>query len=207
MTATDSTSYVFSVPGTELLASLFSIQQDLLFVLDLCNKLDEFREKPFDLVLWEGLCAAAVIRYSRCFSPGARSPISHNLIEAASSDLREFHRRVITIRSKHVAHSVSELEETFVTVTVRRCPNAPPEISGVSSSHGRYAGLELSELGQLRELTKWTLGEVERLSKAERAKVLELAKQAGVDAVVRGGVPKLGRTTYDDAIYKVRSRP
>jgi len=136
-----------------------------------------------------------------------RSPISYGLIETASNELREFHSRVIAIRSRHVAHSVSELEATYVTVTVTRRPNGAPEISGVSSSHGRFAGLAFGELGQLRELTKWTLGEVERLSKAERVKVLELAKRAGVDAVVRGGVPILGRTAYDDAIYKVRSRP
>lgn len=112
------TYYVFSAPGTEKLASLVSITQDLHGVLDLCQKFDDIKGKPFDETLWEALSTGIVVRYARCFSTGIRTSLPHSLMETASSEHRDLHRRFMAMRNMHVAHSVNELEETYVTVSV-----------------------------------------------------------------------------------------
>lgn len=113
----------------------------------------------------------------------------------------------MAMRNMHVAHSVNELEETYVTVSVEHEQDRPPEIKGVSFSHGQFTGLGAGDPKKMKELVQWLLGEVDRQMQTERTAVLALAKQAGVDAVVRGGVPELGNSAYEDAIFKKRSRP
>jgi hypothetical protein len=165
------------------------------------------RGQPFDGIAWEAFSAAAVVRYARCFSGGARQHLAHSLLDGAPAEVQGSHRHFIALRSKHVAHSVNELEENYVTITVRTEQGRPLEISGVSASHGRTLGIGLGEPRRLRELAQWVLGQVVQQVESERMAVLELARRVGVHEVVKGGVPAVGRAVDENAVHRTRSRP
>lgn len=199
--------YAFTAPGTELLSSLIGMREDLLGVQEYCRRLKAMRGAPFDLIAWEAYSAAAVIRYARCFSSGVRLRLPREFFDSAATAQKAFHRRMLDLRNMHVAHSVNELEENFVTITVRSEDGKPGEIQGVSQANGRTVGLELGEPEELHALVQWILARIELLALPEREAVLRLAKQAGVEAVVAAGTPLLGRAPYDIAVRRRRSRP
>ena len=107
-----------NLPEAEVLADLYSIVFDLEAAAYLCNKAVELdRPQQHDSLLVEGLVAAAVIRYGRCFSTGARLGLCREDIAELKGDELETHDYFKALRDKFVAHSVNPFEETYVTAT------------------------------------------------------------------------------------------
>lgn len=198
--------YRFPVPEARQLASLESISVDLQAVLEYCDRLDQLRGQKLDSQLWEALGAAAVVRYARCFSPGARDELEHAMLDRAPAELKLSHKYFIAVRSKHVAHSVNEFEENDVTVTIRQ-DGESLEIQGIGSHHGRVAGLAFQDVDRLRELCNWVLQETRQAAAVERAQLLPLARQFGAKRIIEFGAPRAGKAASDANAKRGRRRP
>ena len=108
------------LPEAELLADLYGILLDLAAATSLCDRAIELGrpERP-DYLLIEGLAAAAVVRYFRCFSTGARLGLRReDITELGDQDLLS-HDYFKALRDKFVAHSVNPFEATYVTASAR----------------------------------------------------------------------------------------
>lgn len=198
------TNYRLPVPEARRLASLESIRHDLNGVIEYCDRLEQLKSQGSDFTLWEALCAAMVVRYARCFSPGARDWLAHDLLDGASAAQRDLHTYVIAVRSKHVAHSVNGFEETDVTVMVREDDNT---IHSVSAAHGRVVGLSFEKPLLIRELAQWVLNHVAGQIDVERPSLLAIAHRVGVEKIKSFGSPVLGGTTMDGDAARPRSKP
>src|SRR5262249_33209144 len=60
---------------------------------------------PIPSALW----AAALISYARVFTSGVRKPMAGSLIDGLGDGARDAHEYYLTIRDKHIAHSVGYL--------------------------------------------------------------------------------------------------
>ena len=198
--------YRFPVPEASKLASLESIKRDLEGVLAYCECLEEMRVEPFDSLLWEAVSAAAVVRYARCFSTGAREPLDHNLLNSAPQDIKEAHEYMMNVRNKHVAHSVNAFEENEVTVTLREDGDSL-EIMGVGAHHGRITGLAFHQPEQLRAVSTWVAAQVSQAIAIDRDAILAIARTHGAPAIKAFGIPSLGETSTPDTAKRRRARP
>src|SRR3989344_1163128 len=127
-----------TLPEAELLADLYGIVFDLNRAAKLCSKAVEFSKFPDrDYELIEGLVAAAIVRYFRCFSKGVRCWLHPKDIENLGKDLLEDHDYFKAIRDKYVAHSVNPFEETFVTASASERDGVKFPIRSVNPGHHR----------------------------------------------------------------------
>lgn len=200
------TGYRFPIPEARQLASWEGVVQDLTGVLEYCARLENLRSEPFDSVLWEAVCAAAVVRYARCFSTGSREPLSRTLLSSAPEHLRTTHEYVVAVRSKHIAHPVNEFEENDVTVMLRDAPEGT-EISGIGAHHSRVSGLAFGDPARLQELAEWVVKAVRQKIAEERPRLLEIAQQRGVEAVKAFGLPGVANVALESAAHRVRRSP
>ncbi|WP_410621762.1 hypothetical protein [Amycolatopsis sp. cmx-8-4] len=103
-------------------ASLISIIDDLSFVvLSATRILKEMEAGELDedaSVVVRGLWSAALVAYKRCFSDGKRAFLSEDDVQSLSlkGDVVEWHRFVVQMRNKHIAHSVNPFEEVRVAL-------------------------------------------------------------------------------------------
>jgi hypothetical protein len=103
-------------------ASLISIIDDLSFVvLSATRILKEMEAGELDedaSVVVRGLWSAALVAYKRCFSDGKRAFLSEDDVQSLplKGDVVEWHRFVVQMRNKHIAHSVNPFEEVRVAL-------------------------------------------------------------------------------------------
>ena len=82
-----------------------------------CDRLLELSAKNSqDHVLLESLSTAALINYVRCFGTGKRAGLSEDDLVGLPGDPIGVHRYFKDLRDKHIAHSVSPLEQVRVGV-------------------------------------------------------------------------------------------
>lgn len=198
------TNYRLLVPEARRLASLESVKQDLLGVLEYCDRLAAQDHDRPDFFLWDSLCAGAVVRYARCFSSGARDQLHHNFLDGASEEHRHLHEYLIAVRSKHVAHSVNWFEETDVTVMIREEDNS---IQSVAAGHGRVVGLDSDMPDRIRQLVRWLISHVENEIAGERPKLLAIAQMLGPEKIKEFGPFTFGGSTTSYHPKRGRSKP
>ncbi|CAD5374042.1 hypothetical protein RA210_U480005 [Rubrivivax sp. A210] len=195
--------YRFNIPEARLLASLHSIRHDLNGTLEYCRRLEIME---FDVVLWEALSAAAVVRYARCFSSGSRDQLSHKLLDSAPPTLREAHEYFIAVRSKHVAHSVNDFEENDVTVTLRE-DGDDLSIQGIGAHHGTVMGLDFAAPKLLSEVAVWVQKHVEQEIRREEQRLLPIALQYGAAKIRSFGHPGGTDSELQHRANRVRTKP
>ncbi len=202
------TSYSFPVPQAARQASLVSMDIDLTGVISYCDYLLEQSDiSKFNFIVWEAMSSAAVVRYARCFSPGAREQLQHNLLDGADSELRGAHEYFIELRSKHFAHSVNPFEETEVTVQIGDHFKFSKEITHINSVHGRKIGLSFSDPEQLKRLAEWVRLKVRTMMNEETGKLLAFARTRPLAELKAYGIPSPGSDTKRSSVKKKRARP
>src|SRR5438045_2427031 len=103
----------FRLPEADLFASLIGVRNDLNSAQRLC----EYLESQFDngyppMEIIDAFSTAILIRYFRAFPPlGVRRWPWEEALDTLSPELKSKHEALSHLRSKHIAHSVSELEE------------------------------------------------------------------------------------------------
>jgi hypothetical protein len=106
-----------NVPEVDRLADLGSIVRELKIATELCDiALQDRLDTMANAIMADGLLTAAVIRYVRCFhNTGKRFALSHDDVP---EDLRECHTFFRTLRDKHLAHSVNDMEQPYVSAYI-----------------------------------------------------------------------------------------
>lgn len=129
-----------SFPEAEFLAHLYGIAFDLETAASLCDKAVELgRPRPNDFPVIEGLVAAAVVRYGRCFASGVRRRLKReDLAKLDASDLAA-HDYFKALRDKFVAHSVNPFEDTYVTAAATERDGIKLPITSVNAGQHRLA--------------------------------------------------------------------
>lgn len=104
------------------LADLFSIGNDLQFVLDaiaLLQSLQGSKLDPFTKhIMMDCVATSVFVRYGRCFMKGARTETQVELKRTLTPQDEEVHELAMAIRSMHCAHSINNLENPHVTASL-----------------------------------------------------------------------------------------
>ncbi len=150
-------------PRAKALADLGAVAQDLKFVMRCCTKLArEMREDPDDSVLLQALFTAAVITYARCFNSGKRGGLNDSDLTklGLEGDPRGFHRQVMDMRSKHIAHSANPFEMTSVGAVLSPLEADPRQVEGIATFSVRHIAFDADGIWQLFEICKRLIDEV-----------------------------------------------
>ena len=101
---------------------LFAIQQDLGFVIRALDRLTPLIPDDSDdaSLIAEALWSAALIAYTRCFTSGRRTALRFDDLGLPQT-IADLHRHLDSMRDKHIAHPVSDLEQ--VSVLSARAPD------------------------------------------------------------------------------------
>lgn len=128
----------------------------------------------------QALFDSAIIHYGRCFNSGARHAFRDVDEWAAglSDSLAGVHLEALSLRNKHVAHSVNdwELNVPVVRVSVDR-KTGEANLTGVTVSNRSILMPRREWLNTLREIAMVLADRTEDAMKAEKARLLILAKE------------------------------
>jgi hypothetical protein len=169
-------------------ADLWSIQQDLRFVIACCEEMidrggpDESSPSPIDRALWE----AATIAYARSFGGGkgylmkgrTRLRLPLRLVEELQRT--QLHQQVMEVRDQHIAHRVNDAEQARV-LAVLAPPPSPKAVAGVIVWGARLVGEAPEHAQELRDLTAGLLEVVSDDLSSAQQRLLEWAKQQDLD--------------------------
>lgn len=134
----------------------------------------------------DGLSTALVVRYSRAFVSGVRqSPHVQAALAELTEEERGVHDAVLTMRDKHIAHSVNAQEESWVGAQYYEERVAVEGFVAVAVQHGRTVGFGDEELqsilGVIRKLTTYLDARI----KEEEARLLPSAKSLSAAEILR----------------------
>ncbi len=148
-------------------AALHLIAGDLQFALD-CFKLANTFGTPDDRNLQsKALIFSGVVAYARCFKSGVRQSLSASNIGANTGTFDfEIHNYLVTLRDKHVAHSVNDFEDCQpVAIVVGRPESGWRDGSGVGvvikQTVGISADLLRRAIVHIDNLHQWVTRDLE----------------------------------------------
>jgi hypothetical protein len=193
------------LPEAEILADLYGIRFDLEAASYLCVKAVELGQpRPHDYLVVEGLVAAAVIRYGRCFSSGVRLGLHRQDLAALSPEALEAHNYFKALRDKFVAHSVNPFEETYVTASASERDGTRVPIQSVGPGQHR---LELSTdtAEALSRLISAVEGVVHQKVVSEELRLLSVIQALPLDTIHSGDLHSPGRLQASD-VHRVRQQ-
>jgi len=187
--------YDFSIPETQRLSDLNGIDSDLEAVIRICTRCEKLMTglpKPTEadgLVWWEevqsfgDLMFAAVVRYGRTLTSGARQGIPTEWISLLLEDLQESHAYFKALRDKYIAHSVSQLEDTqvFIMLTPQFSEHQKP--AQITVDRGHLITLGGRELNRLTDLVEALRKRVAEEIKVETSKLLEIARSMPIEEI------------------------
>ena len=163
---------------------LRSILADLDTVAAACGRLRELMSREGADTLVEGaLWSLAVTRYARCFASGARARLTVEDVAPIDPGASEFHRTLVTIRDKHLAHRVGSLEQVSVGAILSSefGTNPPPEVVGVAHIHAAHVVPEADGVSGLELLATRLRDIVESRAATEQNRVLDEARTRTLD--------------------------
>ena len=213
------TEHVFNFPVSERLASLAGMRADLQQVKAYCERLIErysgphLKKSPFDIVgfntpldflEWEGLSAAACVAYSRCFVTGVRSALHSELLNQVEAELKDTHDFVLSLRNKHVGHSVNSFEENSVTVQLAPAMKSAKEINSVVPRNEGSSALPIDGPAKLLKLVDWWLNQTTTELHDEIEKVRSAAQSMDLTAIQ--ALPVLKSSSHTERLQTISKR-
>jgi hypothetical protein len=170
------------------LADLAGIDWDLRSAQNFAELLQEqFANDRTNWRLVEPLSIAATVMYSRPFLGGVRRRLIDKDLEILTASQRKAHDHLRAYRDKHVAHSVSGLEENIPRADY--CVERVNEegITAISYGGGRVAGLSSGDLENVVELCGVFRRYVGGLIKQEEQRLLPIVRAMPLERVLAGG--------------------
>jgi hypothetical protein len=145
-------SYFFETREAQEAADLMSIECDLKQVeacADLLGRSSFDEQKPDPLRF--ALIDSCVIRYRRCFTTGLRLKLARQIVERVAPRYVEIHDFFFDLGNKHIAHSVSALENPCAVVHVDARNEENPQIvaHGVLHLRGDVSDISIVHLREL----------------------------------------------------------
>jgi hypothetical protein len=167
-------------PTAHRLADLTGVERDLQWVIAACAELvrKDSRYAKDDLAR-EALHDAALIRYGRCFKEGRRDAfqIPRSWIDELPAELRATHEEALSVRDKHIAHSVNDWEINVPVADIARVPEyGAATVRAVSVSHSRVVSLGTRGLQLLHDLAKALVHRVIKVGFEVQAELLREAR-------------------------------
>jgi hypothetical protein len=102
-----------SSPEAQLFAALHLVLRDLVFAADCLKQANELGIPNDRHLESKALIFSGVIGYARCFKTGVR-PMLLDLADVARKGILvdlEIHKYLLSLRDKHIAHSVNDFED------------------------------------------------------------------------------------------------
>jgi hypothetical protein len=173
---------------TKYLADLNGMMIDLQNTIDFCNDLQKlYRAGNYGVTLVDALSTAILVRYCRSFVSGVRLNIKHDEVKTLSSEEIDAHKIYMSLRNKHIAHSVNDLEENKVVAYY--IEERPEEgFNGISVQHGRVISLSSQDLDTIVSLCGKFIEYIDAEMKVEKTKILQQVNQLSMDTVLSWGM-------------------
>lgn len=172
------------------LAEISAIIQDFRSIMEICTRLKSLlSQKSDDHMLLESLWSTVLIKYARCFSSGKRFSLTFEIFKGLNGDPIEAHEYYISMRNKHIAHSVNPFEQIeigFILSSPREKDKVIKGVIPMSMKHISSSEEGVHQLGMLSNIAQ-----------------KKLCKQAE-DLTEK--VLKIGNTMPIEELYKI-SRP
>lgn len=190
----------FRIPEGNLFASLIGVRNDLRSAQSLCD----YFERQFDsgyppLEVTDAFSSAILIRYFRVFPPlGVRRWPWENALEILPAELRLKHETLYHLRSKHFAHSVSELEEHRLQARYTLERFETEGITFISAASYTLAGLSSQDVSDIRALCAATLKFVEDALLIEGKRLLPIVRGMTLDQL-QATIPPLTSPSLERA--------
>jgi hypothetical protein len=179
------------------LADAVSIFQDLTSTAAALARLEELmaenKEKKREIVEIPSLWTAALIGYARCFAHGMRYRLKEDLFAGFDPSALEFHRYLIGMRDKHVAHAVNPFEEVAVGLVLANEDSAQPEVAAVAWLSRRLLVTTEESVADFRHLVEGIRSIVAEDCKRFEAEVLAVARK--LDPAQLKSLPRLQMVT------------
>ena len=164
-----------NLPEAKYFSDLGGVRLELNTILSLCTQADGLPESSKrEAEIIDALGIACIMKYIRCFHhTGKRQSLSLNDIQTLSVGLRETHKTIKHLRDKHIAHSVSHLEECYCEVQIE-------EENGIRKAVERITtGIEIviinkEQLRDIQQLVSEVLVIVERKLRTEEIRLIGL---------------------------------
>jgi len=130
-----------------------------------------------DPVVIDALSTATLVRYSRCFTTGARERLRIEQLETAEPNDIDLHERLRGVRDWHVAHPVNRQEVHAVYLIFDPSPDATTGALGISSLSVADLALSPPEVAATERLCeKWIAWLTPKLV-SENQKLIPLAQR------------------------------
>jgi hypothetical protein len=186
------------LPEAEVLADLYGIVFDLDAAAYLCDRAIELSQpRSRDSLVVEGLVAAAVIRYGRCFASGVRFGLTSTDLGDLGHGALESHGYFKDLRDKFVAHSVNPFEETFVTATATEQGGVKLPIRAIGPGQHRLV-LSASTAEALGRLISDVNAVVGKRVAAEERRLLRVIQGLPLEAIHGGDLHTPRRLAASD---------
>jgi hypothetical protein len=168
------------------LADLASLADDLAFVVEACRRIQVLSQQDeSDGLVVRALWNASLVAYARCWATGVRVGLPDGLLDQLPGDGRGFHDHLMTLRDKHIAHSVNPFEDVAIGVFV--APAATSEGApdfGVGHLLQKLISFESEGLTHFEALATFLSAHVATMYQAQCEVVRAEAAAMGADAVL-----------------------
>ncbi len=177
-------------------ADLHAIIQDLSFVTQVCDRLEDrllaqeanAQEEDEHPTLDVGgytnrsLWIAALTTYGRCFLKGIRYSLPESLfLRTPGMDYTHLHRYYMNMRDKHVAHSVNALEANDAVVSLSRRADGSLAVDGLGMVYISLAHPHHSEVQRLGNMAGYASGYAQDAYRDANRRALEKARSLSQD--------------------------
>ena len=182
------TVYEMRTPAAREVADLLAMQQDLTFVWEACDLLlDMPTDDPgLQALLTRALWSSALIAYARCFATGKRLGLNDNDVRRVPNgdEALKFHRKMLDLRNKHIAHSVNPLELIKIGVMVGTLSRDDKEgVTGLVTLFGADWQPHPANIDGLRRLADALLAVVMERAEEQTPALRKAADELGLDKI------------------------
>jgi len=168
------------------LADLGAIFQDLGFTMKTCSRLKKLlKEESQDSLLIETMWTAALIRYARCFASGKRFGLSESILDGLPGEPHKVHRMYISLRDKHIAHSVNPFEQMAVGLILSPESSHERKILGVATMSMRHICSDVEGVHQLGLLAKVIMKKVAEMAEEYKKKTLVKGESIPIESLYK----------------------
>lgn len=190
---------------TKDLADLNGMMTDLVNTIDFCKELrGSYESGNFGIILVDALSTAILVRYCRCFVTGVRKNIKIDEISSMTTEDKAAHEVYMSMRNKHIAHSVNDLEDnTVVAYYVHERPHEG--FSSISMQHGRVVSLSTKDLETIISLSEKFLNYIDEQMELEKQRILALVMKLPMETVLSWGTGEGFRPSLD-GVHKRRKK-
>jgi hypothetical protein len=176
------------IPEARLLADLDGILWDLRRSRDYARLLiSELGAPSPKLQFVEPLSIATIVTYSRAFVSGVRHSLRDSDLSVLSAEQQSTHEYLISLRNKHITHSVNAFEENFARAYYCEERVQAEGFTSIGSGGGRVASLSYSDAEAVVKLTTVLEAHIEKRIESEKETLLAIVRKLPVSEVMANG--------------------